>query len=147
MFTVSPQTSNANLRWPITPPMTGPEWTPIRRRSSATPSPSWRATSSIASPRSTSGDELVKSGEESVEQGDHVMRGQTRRQWAERDDVGKEHGYRGVLVGDRPFTGEEARRDRCRKDVEQQRVGPLLLEPQCVGLFENDDVLVEDAAA
>ena len=35
MFTVSPQMSKANLRWPITPPMTGPEWTPTRSRRSA----------------------------------------------------------------------------------------------------------------
>ena len=35
MFTVSPHTSYANLRLPITPAITGPEWIPTRSRNGA----------------------------------------------------------------------------------------------------------------
>ena len=93
------------------------------------------------------GNELVKAGEESAEHADHFVGWQTRRQPREPDDIRKEHRDGRILVGDRPLAGEEARGDRNRKDVEQQRVCPVLLELQRLCLLGNDDVLIEDAAA
>ena len=138
MFTVSPQMSNANLRWPITPPMTGPECTPTRSRSSAIRSPSCVATSIIASPRSTTRGAWSSSGsdsppaamyaspmvlifsrpraatssskplEEPAEHPNHFVCWQTRGQWREPNDVSEEHGDVRILIGDRPLTGEES---------------------------------------
>ena len=147
MFTVSPQMSNANLRWPITPPMTGPECTPTRSRRSATRLPLLRGSLDHREPEiddascmvierlgqsarghvgiadgldlfeAARGHELVKAREESAEQPDDFVGWQDRRQPREPDDVGEEHGYSRVLVGDRPLT----RRGGARRSIPEGR--------------------------
>ena len=65
----------------------------------------------------------------------------------EPDDVSEEDSDSGIRVRDRPLAGEESRGDRFRKHIQQQRIGPVLLDLERVCLLVDDDVLEEDPTA
>ena len=72
----------------------------------------------------------VEVREQVVEEADHLGRLQAVRQRREVDDVGEQDRGRGELVRDRGAVGLEPLGDRARQDVQQQVLGPVLLDPQ-----------------
>jgi hypothetical protein len=72
----------------------------------------------------------VEVAEQVVEHADHLRRREALRPLREVHHVGEEDRGRAELVGDRLRLGLQSLGDRTRQDVEEQALGPGLLDPQ-----------------
>ena len=71
--------------------------------------------------------ELVEFAEQLIEAGDDFIGLHARRDLAEADDVGKNHGGVFEMIGDVTFPVAQARHDLTRQNVAQQVLGVTLL--------------------